>query len=231
MSDLLDHLLGLAFLADLLAGNFQLALQNLGRNAVLVQRDGVHGSGLHRYVTTGLGRRRRQNHRRSQLVVGVDVSSNERTFYLLVESDFNLLANDTGLLRQFVGNRAVFKRKSQQIVLGGGEAGQCGIGQLVGQGQVAVVFGNEVGLAVQGDHHTAGCVGVGLCNYRAFGGVAVGALGSDLLTFFTEVVNGLLKITVGLNQGVFAVHHACTRDLAQLVYVGSSNSHVFVFFT
>ena len=56
-------------------------------------------------------------------------------------------------------------------------------------------------------------------NHHTFVGLAVGTAGRHFLTFFAQNDHRLLKITIGFGECLFAIHHAGTGLLPQLINV------------
>ena len=77
--------------------------------------------------------------------------------------------------------------------------------------------GHEVGLAVDLDQHADLAAGVDVGADHALGGDAAGLLGGARQALLAQVVDGLLHVALGLDQGVLAVHHAGAGALAELL--------------
>ena len=99
------------------------------------------------------------------------------------------------------------------------------LGQFAGQGSKIFVLGNEIRFAVELQEQTAGLGIVCQGNHDSFVGLAVGTTGRNFLTLFAKNDNGFFKVTVGLGQGFFAVHHAGSGLHAELVYISGGYVH------
>ena len=80
-----------------------------------------------------------------------------------------------------------------------------------------VVAGDKIRLAVDLDHHADFAADVNIALDEAFLGDAVSLLGGRRRAFFAQQRDGFLDVTVGFNQGAFAVHETRTCVGAQLI--------------
>src|SRR5690606_2252123 len=62
-------------------------------------------------------------------------------------------------------------------------------------------------------------------NDETFVGLPLGTLRGDLLALLAEDLDGLVEVAVGFGEGLFAVHHADPRHLAEPLYVCCGNCH------
>src|SRR5665647_2323217 len=128
-------------------------------------------------------------------------------------AQFELLADDGGLVADQVGDSLVSGRGGQAF-LDGGRAG-CGdrIQDLLRQGNELLTLGDEVGLAGEFDHERGVADDRG--GHEALRGGPVGALGVALCTLETQDFDGLLHVAIGFDEGVLGVDHAGAEALAQ----------------
>lgn len=216
----LDHLLndfrGLARLGNL-GGKDLLLLGNvLGGDVVLGGVLGVHGGDVHGNVDGELLVSTLKLDGDADLV-HVDVGSDGGvgTAHGGETTDLDVLAD--------LGNEGlglVLDRLTTDVGLEEGinvvtVNGEGGLGDGVGEAEEVLVLGNEVGLAVDLDHDgLAALVGD---NDLALGGDAAGLLvGLDETGLAKEVVGGL-DVTVGLNEGLLAVHHTGAGGITELL--------------
>ena len=162
---------------------------------------------------TGLGHANHGSH----TVAGVDVGVDGGGFDGLEVCQLYLLTDFGNLVGDAVAHFAAFEIHVEHLLFSGEVLGHGVVEDAGGESDEVGVGGDEVGLAAQHDNGTV--VAVALSQHAAFVGVAVGAFGGHFLTFLAEEVDSFLEVAVALNEGFFAVHHADTGQLAQLVYL------------
>ena len=113
--------------------------------------------------------------------------------------------------------------RQQRIHIGGVLLGDV-LGHIVGEVQEVVSLGHEVGLAVDLNDHTHGCVLVGVLSYNALGRNTAGLLGGLAQTLLTQPFNSLVHIAVACDKRLLAIHHASAGALAQFLYHSRGNS-------
>ena len=135
-------------------------------------------------------------------------------------ADDDLFAQNGALFDDNLGQRLAVDVGGQQG-LEVGSAGLDGHGQyLVGELDELVSLGDEVGLAVDFDHHADAVVDLG--SNQAFGGGAAFALGGALQALDADDLDGLLGVTVGLVKSLLDIHHAGAGALAQSLDISGS---------
>jgi hypothetical protein len=104
--------------------------------------------------------------------------------------------------------------------------GHAMLGQFAGQGSKILVLGDKIRFAVELQEQTAGLGIVCQGNHDSFVGLAVGTAGRNFLTLFAKDDDSFFKVTVGLGQGFFAVHHAGSGLHTEFVYICGGYIHV-----
>ena len=141
-------------------------------------------------------------------------------------ADGNLLTDRNGRIADQVGNglaAVVHESLGHQGVHISGVGQSNLLGNLVGEADEVIGLGNEVSFAVHFDDRADGAFIVGVLGHNAFSGDTAGLLGSLAQSLFTQPFNGLVHISVALNQSLFAIHHAGAGALAQLFNHSGSN--------
>src|SRR6478609_462359 len=143
------------------------------------------------------------------------------TSWAAVEAaDNNLLAQHCAFLDDNLGERLAVDVGGQQGV----EVGSAGLDSnsehLVGELDELVSLGDEVGLAVDLDHHADAAVDLG--SNQAFCGGAAFALGSALEALDADDFDGLLGVTVSFVKSLLDIHHAGAGALAQSLDISGS---------
>ena len=148
----------------------------------------------------------------AHVVIDLDVVAREGE----VAVEFHLFAGDARTLRDGVLNGlAVGERESLHFVdilalVGDGcvEDGLC-------HGDEVGSIGNEVGLALHGDH--CGKAFDGLDEYTTIRGLAVGTLGGNGQSALAQQVLCFVEVSLGLGQCFLHVGKACTGHGAELL--------------
>ena len=200
----------------LLDGDAELLVLNLLGHAGGVEGHGTHSDDLHGdvvtdLVETGLVQSDDGSHTVARVDIGVDLLGLDG----LEVSQLNLLTDFGNLVGDGVADLGTIEVHVEHLFLGGDVLGHGGVDDAVGEVHEAGVGGDEVGLAAHHDEGTV--VAGGLGEDAAFVGVAVGALGGHLLAFLAEEFDSFLHVTVGLDEGLLAVHHADAGEFAKLV--------------
>ncbi len=129
--------------------------------------------------------------------VEADEFAELEVFTELDDFGFHEIAHGGFAVRDFEGGGVV-----------GGVRGSEFVGDGVDEGLEVVVFGDEVGLAVDFDEEAGSGVGVEACGDDAFVGFAVGFGTGFGDAAFAEEFDGGFDVAVGLGEDFFAVHHA-----------------------
>lgn len=109
-----------------------------------------------------------------------------------------------------------------------GIAGGDGVEDVLYEGLEVVVFGDEVGLAVDFDED-AGLGGfIDVSGDDAFLGFAVCLLHCFGLAFFAEELDGCFEVAVGFLEGVLALHHAHTGGFTEFFNERCGNHKSFL---
>ena len=222
-------MVGLALVAGGLAADLEFLLLHVLRHVVAGGGDGVHRGDLHRHVAAGVLSVALALHLddHAELGTGVDVGHDLVAVGGLDDleaADFDLLAD----LARHVGHRladrtaALEVERVQRVEIGGALA-EDDLGDLVGVAREVLVTSYEVGLGVHlGDHADRVVVGGGDGD-DAFGGLALGALVGHLLALLAEQLDGGVEVTVGLFEGLLAVHHPDAGGVAEALDVFGGN--------
>ena len=83
----------------------------------------------------------------------------------------------------------------------------------------------EVGLAVDLDDGADAALVADSSVSHAFGGDTASLLGSLCKALFTEPLNSLVHVAVGLDEGLLAVHHTDVGHFTQFLNISSSKCH------
>jgi hypothetical protein len=135
-------------------------------------------------------------------------------------ADNNLLAQNGALFDDDLGQRLAVDLGGQQGLEIGSAGLDCNGQDLVGELDELVSLRDEVGLAVDFDHHANAAVDLG--SNQAFCGGAAFALGSALEALDADDFDGLLGVTVGFVKSLLDIHHAGARALAQSLDISGS---------
>ena len=141
-------------------------------------------------------------------------------------ADLDVLADSQHLVSGDVGDGAV-SAGVLAVLQGlhvGGVLGGHHRGHVLDKALEDLVLGHKVGLGVDLNNHAHAAVGHN-GKGSALGGHLAGLLDLGGEALLTQPLNGLVKVAVGLHQGLFAVHHANAGHLAQLLYVFRGNCH------
>ncbi|MPN40883.1 hypothetical protein SDC9_188423 [bioreactor metagenome] len=87
-----------------------------------------------------------------------------------------------------------------------------------------LVAADEVGFGVDLNHNTHAVLHVRIGD--ALGGNAARLLLRGGQTLFTQVLNGLVHVSVRGHEGLFAVHHSHAGHLAQVLYILCTDCHL-----
>ena len=142
-------------------------------------------------------------------------------------ADLQVLADGHDLLGQGLGHGqltagvlAVHERLDiRGIVL------QNDLADILDESDEQIALCAEVGLAVDLDNGADAALGADLGICHAFRCDAAGLLCSLCKALFAEPLNCLIHITVGLGQGLLAVHHADVCHLTESFYVLCGKCH------
>ena len=96
-------------------------------------------------------------------------------------------------------------------------------GDLVGEDLEVLVAGDEVGLALHLDHRADAGVGVDVGGDDALVGAAAFALGGGGLALHPQQLDRALDVTVGFDQGGFAVHHRGPGAVPERFHIGGGD--------
>ena len=141
-------------------------------------------------------------------------------------ADLDVFADDQHHLLLLLGNGqvgAVVLALHQSVQIGGLVGGDGG-GDALDEVHELLVLGDEVGLGVDLDHNAHAVDGGGISH--ALGSDAAGLLLRSGQTLFTQDLDSLVKIAVGLGQSLLTIHHAHAGGLAQVFHVSSGKCHI-----
>ena len=140
-------------------------------------------------------------------------------------TELDLLADDGRDRLDGLGDGAALGGRDALERLGVGGLGLLGgVDDLLGELDEAVGLGDEVGLGVELDQRAA--LGGDQAGRRGALGATLGGLGG---TLDAEHLDGLVEVAVGFLEGLLGVHHPGAGGVAELLDIGSGDSHVVRF--
>ena len=156
------------------------------------------------------------------------VRDNRRSFEAFVSRDFGLFTGFAGFLYNEVLESAAVNGESFELVESFGFVLKGEFEDEFCQVDKALVFGYEVGFAVEGNDSGEVVFHVG--EHATFGCVAVFAFGGNGLTFFAEDFYSGFHVAVSLVESVFAVAETGGGELAEFFDIFDCNCHGGVLF-
>ena len=213
--------------------DFLLLVQGLLAHVGLVQESGVHSSDLHGQVLAQLddllvllqagGDIHVQQH--ADAAAHVVVSDGHAVVIALEPADLDVLADGQHHLLQSLLNGQA------GLAIGQGHEGlhvhgaplADHIADVLDKLNKLLVLGHEVGLGV--DLHQGGAVGEHFGVSHTLGGDAAGLLLSSSQALFSQELNCLIHIAVGLSQSLLAVQNTNAGHFTQGLHISSSKCH------